>query len=245
VRGAAPTAAGRGLLLALDTSGEGSGLVLAGEGFVDVALLPLTAGGQARTEDLSTCVADLLGTRGLGPGDLRMLGAVVGPGSYTGLRSGLAFLVGLSLADSLPSVAVGSLELLAWRTAREKETAAACRSAGAGRAMVAAYRREGEVLVEVSAPVLVEGGGGGAWAVSAAVLASTPDLPVEVVSAATAAGLEVRAPEGDALVALAHLVRAKAGRGLAGRASSLLPVYVGQSTARPNRHRVALPELPE
>jgi len=39
---------------------------------------------------------------------------------------------------------------------------------------------------------------------------------------------------------LATLVECRARRGRAGRSAELLPVYVGQSTARPNRNRVAV-----
>lgn len=237
----------RGLLLAVDTAGADAGLVLAGDGFVDVLRLPLTAGGQARTEDLSACAASLLSARGLEARQLTALAAVTGPGSYTGLRSGLAFVRGLALPAGLPTVAVGSLELLAWRGAGEGETVATWWPAGAGRSMTARHRREGDDVVEVEPPRVVEDGDGIAFAAAAAlVMASAPGGELSAVtSAAKCAGLEVRVPEGDSLAALAVLALGRTSRGEGEAAAGVLPLYVGQSTARPNRHRVAVSDAPE
>lgn len=44
---------------------------------------------------------------------LRRIGATVGPGSFTGLRVGVAFAKGLGSALGIPAVGVGSLEALA------------------------------------------------------------------------------------------------------------------------------------
>lgn len=50
---------------------------------------------------------------GVGLGDLRRLAATRGPGSFTGLRVGLASLHGLALASELPAVGVSSLDAAA------------------------------------------------------------------------------------------------------------------------------------
>ena len=233
-----------GLLLAVDTAGSHAGLVLAGDGFVDRRLLPRTPGGQARTEDLAACAGALFEGRGLPFRSVALLGAVVGPGSYTGLRSGLAFVRGLALAGGLPTVAVGSLELLALRASRPGEAVAVWWPAGAGRSMTAVFRREDEDVVEVEVPRVLEDGDPVVLGEAAAlVLPGPPSAAVAAV--AQARGLEVRVPEGDSLDALAALVRVRAAAGRSAPAAEALPVYVGQSTARPNRHRVAVPEVPE
>jgi len=235
---------GLDLLLAVDTSGAGAGLVLAGAGAGTSALLPLREGGFARTEDLASSAARLLEAEGRSPRELTLVGAVVGPGSYTGLRSGLAFVSGLAFADALPTVAVGTLELLAWRGAAEGEEVAILWPAAPGRSMAAVYRRGDGLVHERSAPVTLEDQECSAFlareagALSALVVPVPPT--VEIAEAATAAGFAIRVPEGDPLAALALLVAAKARAGLTIAASNLLPVYVGQSTARPNQNRVAV-----
>jgi tRNA threonylcarbamoyladenosine biosynthesis protein TsaB len=146
------------LLFVVDTSGADAGIVLAGPHGVEASLLPQRDGGFARTEDLASQASALFARCGRVPGDIDVVAAVVGPGSYTGLRSGLAFLRGLAFVDALPAVAVGTLELLAFRTAQPGEAALVVWPAGKGRAMVAAYRcgEAGGDVEEIAAPSAVD-----------------------------------------------------------------------------------------
>jgi len=252
------------LILAVDTAGADAGVVVAGDGRIDSILLSSKAGGFARTEDLAGEVSALLAARGRTVQEITLLGAVVGPGSYTGLRSGLAFLRGLAFADSIPAVAVGSLELLAWRGAREGETVIAMAPAGSQRFAAATYRRAGDV-VELAAPVIVEAGECAAHlsARDSAVCAVIGEAPRTAASgtdgarpsalagfdslgeAARALALELRVAQSNSLEDLAFLVASRGRRGRAVRVESLLPVYVGQASARPNRHRVAVLDVSE
>ncbi len=62
---------------------------------------------------------------GLAFGGLGRIGATTGPGSFTGLRVGLAFAKGLALALDIPCIGVGALEALAASHSGEGLTAAA------------------------------------------------------------------------------------------------------------------------
>ena len=266
------------LILAVDTSGADAGVVLAGGGRVDTAFLASRPGGFARTEDLAAEAGALLAARGCTARDLTLLGAVVGPGSYTGLRSGLAFLRGLAFADSLPAVAVGTLELLAWRGARAGEAVVAVSPAGPGRYAAAAYGREDDSVGELLVPLIVEeeecaaflaesGRGCAAVVVAAAPAPRAPDgsafagathrsplaglspLPdaarlaggrSPLADAARRVGLELRVAGPDALEQLALLVGSRSRRAPMVSIETLLPIYVGHTSARPNRHRVAV-----
>lgn len=77
------------------------------------------AGDPARThgERLPGELLDLLRAQGLTTDDVDLLAVVSGPGSFTGLRVGIATMQGLALASSRPVVAVPTLEALviAWR----------------------------------------------------------------------------------------------------------------------------------
>lgn len=243
------------LVLVVDTSGAGAGLVLAGGHGADFAQLPTRAGGHARTEDLAVEAARLLVARGCKAADLSAVGAVVGPGSYTGLRSGLAFLRGLAFVDRLPAAAVGSLELLAWRGAAEGEEVVVALPAGSGRWVVASWRREAESARELEGACIVESSqvedfcrrAGRAHAALVVAAEAGPGLPgpagderSSLENTARRAGLESRFVSSRPDERLSALVLAKLRRGETMRVEALVPVYVGPASARPNRARVAV-----
>jgi len=107
---------GRSLrILAFEGSGAAAGVALldqariAGESAVDTR--------RARTELLLELARRLLEDTGLAVSDLDRLAYSEGPGSFTGLRIGLAAVLGLSIGAGTPVVPVPSLEVIAypWR----------------------------------------------------------------------------------------------------------------------------------
>lgn len=71
---------------------------------------PMTRGHQER---LAPMVREVMDEAVIAFADLDRIGVTVGPGSFTGLRVGLAFAKGLGAALGKPVVGVGSLEALA------------------------------------------------------------------------------------------------------------------------------------
>lgn len=71
---------------------------------------PMVKGHQER---LATMVRELMSEAGVGFADLDRIACTVGPGSFTGLRVGVAFAKGLASALGVPCVGVGTLEALA------------------------------------------------------------------------------------------------------------------------------------
>jgi tRNA threonylcarbamoyladenosine biosynthesis protein TsaB len=69
---------------------------------------------RSHARSLSALVERVLAEAGLGIGDVEGLGVSIGPGSFTGLRVGLALAKGIAYAGGLPIAAVPTLEALAW-----------------------------------------------------------------------------------------------------------------------------------
>ena len=99
------------IVLGLDTAqGACSAAVLADDGPLAVLSEAMTRGHQER---LASMVQDVMAKASLGFDSLDRIVVTVGPGSFTGLRVGLAFAKGLGLALKVPVIGVGSLEALA------------------------------------------------------------------------------------------------------------------------------------
>jgi tRNA threonylcarbamoyladenosine biosynthesis protein TsaB len=98
-------------ILAVDTCLPAcSAAVTDGQVVVASTSEPMVKGHQER---LATMVRELMGQAALGFGDLDRIAVTVGPGSFTGLRVGVAFAKGLASALGIPCVGVGTLEALA------------------------------------------------------------------------------------------------------------------------------------
>lgn len=99
-------------ILAVETATlAGSVAVLDGGRVVGQSLLDI---GLTHSERLIAMVDGLLRDCGWEASDLEGLAVSVGPGSFTGLRVGVATAKGLALALGLPVAAVPTLDALAW-----------------------------------------------------------------------------------------------------------------------------------
>ncbi len=102
------------LLLGVDTCGPSGSIALArvtDEGLTVVGEAQLAGGEYAAS--LVLAIADLLDGAGAVIGDLAGIVAVAGPGSFTGIRIGLAAVKAIAEAISIPVVTVSRLALLA------------------------------------------------------------------------------------------------------------------------------------
>lgn len=76
---------------------------------------------RGHVEALMPMVATVLHESGAAYAQLHMVAVTVGPGSFTGLRAGLAAARGIALALDLPLVGVTTLETVAFAAARDTE----------------------------------------------------------------------------------------------------------------------------
>ena len=100
---------------------------------------------RSHTASLPGLVERVLAAAGATVDDVEAVAVSIGPGSFTGLRVGLALAKGLAFAGRIPCVPVATLEALAWAAAapadasvwaaidaRKREVYAACFRATAG-----------------------------------------------------------------------------------------------------------------
>lgn len=98
-------------LLAIDTSDRSAGVAVAVEGVVVAEHSELAA--TRHSERLFHVIDAVLGGAGLSRDGLSAVAVTRGPGSFTGLRVGLATAKGLAYALNVPLVGVSTLEALA------------------------------------------------------------------------------------------------------------------------------------
>lgn len=149
-------------LLALDTATEACSAAVWVDGVVHAHF---EIAGRDHTKRLLPVLAEVLASAGLRYSQFDGLVCGVGPGSFAGVRIGVAFAKGVALAHALPVVAVSSLALLAQR---------ALSATDAQRVLVAIDARMGEVYFQP----FERGADGVAQALGEAVVAAPGAVPV-------------------------------------------------------------------
>jgi len=132
------------LLLAIDTSGKQGSIALARAGeptpeagdFEIIEIAPLVGG--TFSAQLIPQISDLLSTNGFMKTAIGALAVVSGPGSFTGLRIGLAAVKALAEVLEKPIAAVSLLEVCVFTSGAQGRVMAAL-DAGRGEVYVGAY----------------------------------------------------------------------------------------------------------
>ena len=100
-------------------------------------------GGVSRAEELLGIVSEMLDSTGIQKNSIGLVAVSNGPGSYTGIRIGIATAIGLKHALNIPVVGVDTLEAMAKWASGLGPTLAAI-SFGKNDAAWQAFRSEGE-----------------------------------------------------------------------------------------------------
>jgi tRNA threonylcarbamoyladenosine biosynthesis protein TsaB len=127
------------MLLAVDTSTSQIGLGLY-DG-TQVVAESIWYSQQHHTVELAPGLLDLMRRAGTRMADVQAIGVAIGPGSFTALRVGLAFVKGLALSGKLPIVGIPTLDVLAAGQPASRLPLAAVLQAGRGRIAVEWYRQ--------------------------------------------------------------------------------------------------------
>jgi tRNA threonylcarbamoyladenosine biosynthesis protein TsaB len=214
-------------LLCLDTSTPTARVAI-----VDGAGLPLAraeATAERHSQNVLRLCDDVLRAAGLRPAALDALACGAGPGSFTGLRVGLAVVKGLALATGKPLLLVSSLEALALdlaRAAPEAPVVVPCIDAGKGEVYAFACVRDAAGAL---AP------GGEPWRLAPAALAARLGALTGAVvggngadrhaSVLQAAGARRTPVEGPTALSIAALALRRLARGEADDLDKAVPFY--------------------
>jgi tRNA threonylcarbamoyladenosine biosynthesis protein TsaB len=221
-------------LLALETAtSPGSVALLHGGGIALERELPR---GLATAETLLPAVDALLGEAGVAIAEVAGFAVSIGPGSFTGLRIGVATLKGLAFGAPRPVAAVPTLAALALRAQPGAGPVIALLDARRGEVYAAGYGEPGRLEPDA----LPEG------LYTAHELAARLPAACRLVGEIAACGGALRAGPHAASIAsaadtlpraadVARLARALFARGVARSAAELVPRYVRRAEAEARR----------
>ncbi len=99
------------LILNIETSGKTCSVCLSKDGAI-IGINEVHPEGYVHAEQLNILVQDLLEEQGFQMTDLDAVAVSAGPGSYTGLRIGVASAKGFCFALGVPLIALNSLEIM-------------------------------------------------------------------------------------------------------------------------------------
>ena len=134
------------VILALDTSTAAGSAAIVRDG----ALVIAREGDGSRThgERLPLELMALLRDAGVELADIGLFAVTTGPGSFTGLRVGIATMQGLALAKGLRVVPVSTFEALAFHGRGGRDRIATWMDAHRGEVFASLYESDGRTVVE-------------------------------------------------------------------------------------------------
>lgn len=142
------------LILNIDTALETASICLADEG--KVKELAYNNNQKDHAEWLQTAIKKIIADSGYSLKELSAIAVTIGPGSYTGLRVGLASAKGLCYALNIPLITLNTLKVMAAAASRHVETELLCPLIDARRMEVymAVYTKSLQEIMKPSALIL-------------------------------------------------------------------------------------------
>lgn len=112
---------------------------------------------SSHSDELNTIVGNLLRKSGISLTDIDLISYAHGPGSFTGLRIGLGFIKGLSLALHLPIVGISTLKAMAIEFVAENRLVVSCIDARRDEYFVGLYGGTSTSMETFFEPAIVKG----------------------------------------------------------------------------------------
>ena len=140
------------MLVAIDTSTDTSSLALH-DGF-QLRVEHTWEAPRRHTVELLPRLATAFDRLGISADDLSGIAVARGPGSFTGLRVGMAIGKGLALARGVPIVGIPTLDVIAYAQGRDERPLCAVLKAGRGRICAASYHWADGEWISTDGPYL-------------------------------------------------------------------------------------------
>jgi len=189
--------------------------------------------GREHLENLAVMIRDLAGHLRISVKSFDGFGVALGPGSFSGIRVGLATIKGMALALKKPVAGISSLEVLAWQALEEDESGAALIDARREEIYVGLYRKSEDRLILLDGPKLIAATDLGAF------LEHLPRPPILVGDSAVepvmvSASVRTRTIIPSA-AACGMLAWKRLSQGNQGELHSIAPIYIRRSDAEEKR----------
>ena len=141
-------------ILAVDTSSDCGSAVIQIEDEIEAEVRKDAS--MQYSEHLFGSIDTLFDQVDIGIDDIDIFAAARGPGSFTGLRVGLATMEGFAFTKRKEVFGISTLAALAWQVGKVDTQIAPVLDARRGEVYFGVYRRVREELVEVSAPAVLQ-----------------------------------------------------------------------------------------
>lgn len=221
------------LILAVHTTSLSLGVaIVRADAVLGEAILPP---GKEHLENLAPTIKAVTERARVSLREVDGLGVATGPGSFSGIRIGIACVKGIAIALGKPVIGVCTLEIPAWQALGEGQTGVTVIDARRGEVYLAGYKKIGSLAEQIVGPRLVKadtlasfmGGMPAGTSIMADVsleglVGSIPNVQKEIVSTPSAA-------------ACGFIAYERFRRGHASELDSLAPVYVRRSDAEEKR----------
>ncbi|MBI5569968.1 MAG: tRNA (adenosine(37)-N6)-threonylcarbamoyltransferase complex dimerization subunit type 1 TsaB [Desulfomonile tiedjei] len=195
--------------------------------------------GREHLENIANLIGDVLRRGHMTLNAVDGLSVAIGPGSFSGIRIGMAAVKGIALALGKPVVGVSSLEIFAWQALKAGETGTAVIDARRSEVYVATFHRTSDTLVSLDEPSLIRAENLGDYARRfAQPLVLAGDEVVDGLAAASA-HIARSMPLVPSPVACAQRAGERFAGGEVLSVHALLPLYIRRSDAE--ERRSALP----
>ncbi len=224
------------IILAVHSTTPRLGVALTKDG--DICEEIILSPSREHLENITRAISDLTDAARIRLREVDAFAAATGPGSFSGIRIGLAVVKGLALALRKPAIGLPSLAVLAWRATSDGELAVPVLDARRQEIYTAVYRREVNDVKMMEGPCLTK------LEEFAKILDRHSDQLVvcgdrvadELVDSRVNV---VRSPvEGPSPAACAGLAEQRLKSGDPGGVHSLVPLYIRRSDAEVNRSRM-------